>query len=291
MAVEPELIPDPNTVQNIGSDPVPQNQRAAPLIDGVKALLTWVGSVILLLAVPLLAVLPYFIYLAANSGSTTAEALSQDKTFILLSLAGIIPAHLLTLLLAWVMVTEFGRRPFWKSLNFFWPPALGPWKGIGLSIIISGLLLGMGALSTYIIGGGKTDLDKLIESSYQARLVTAFLAVFTAPLVEEIIYRGMLYPAAQRLVGMGWAIALVSFLFAGVHYYQYRENLGVFTAIVILSVSLTVIRALSNSLMIPFVIHLLFNGIQSIIFVIEPLVNKPKGEPTPALIQALLHFF
>ena len=290
-AIEPEIIPDPKNVQRIVPGPQPGNEWAGILIDCVKAFLTWLGSVFLLLGVPLVVILPYFIYLSVNSGAPTAESLANNKTFILLSIVGVIPAHLLTLLLAWFLITEFGRRPFWKSLNFFWPPSLGPWKGIGISLVCALLLLGMGVLVTYVIGGGKTDLDKLIESSYAARLVTAFLAVATAPLVEEIVYRGMLYPASQRLLGMGWAIAIVSFLFAGVHYFQYQNNLGVFTAIVILSVSLTVIRAVSNSLMIPFVVHLIFNGIQSLYFVIEPLVTKPKVEPTPALIQALLHLF
>ncbi len=290
-AIEPELIPDPNSVQRVVPAPNQGNERAETLIDCVKAFFTWLGSVILLLAVPLVVILPYFVYLSVNSGAPTAESLTQDKTFILLSIIGVIPAHLLTLLLAWVLITEFGKRPFWKSLNFFWPPSLGPWKGLGVSIVCALLLLGMGVLVTYVIGGGKTDLDKLIESSYQARLVTAFLAVATAPLVEEIVYRGMLYPASQRLLGMGWAIAIVSFMFAGVHYFQYQNNLGVFTAIVILSVSLTVIRAVTNSLMIPFVVHLIFNGIQSIYFVIEPLITKPKSEQTSAVIQALLQFF
>ena len=289
--IEPELIPDPNNVQRVVSAPQPGNERANTIIDCVKAFFTWLGSVILLLVVPLVVILPYFLYLSVNGTAPTAESLTQDKTFILLSIVGVIPAHLLTLLLAWVLISEFGRRPFWKSLNFFWPPSLGPWKGLGISVVCALVLLGLGVLVTYLIGGGKTDLDILIESSYQARLVTAFLAVATAPLVEEIVYRGVLYPASQRLVGMGWAIAIVSFLFAGVHYWQYQKNLGVFTAIVILSRSLTVIRAVTDSLMIPFVIHLIFNGIQSIYFVIEPLVTKPKGEPAPALIQAILHLF
>jgi CAAX protease family protein len=290
-AIEPELIPGPNPVQKVIAAPPPGNEWAEKLIDSAKAFLMWVGSVVLLLAIPLAIILPYFIYLSVNSGAPTAESLTQDKTFLLLSIVGVIPAHLLTLLLAWVLITEFGRRPFWKSLNFFWPPSLGPWKGLGISVLCALALLGVGILVINLIGGGKTDLDRLIESSYGARLVTAFLAVATAPLVEEIIYRGMLYPASKRLLGVGWAIAIVSFLFAGVHYFQYQNNLGVFTAIVILSLSLTVIRAVSNSLMIPFVVHLIFNGVQSLYFVIEPLVTKPKGEPAPALIQALLHLF
>jgi membrane protease YdiL (CAAX protease family) len=291
-AIEPELIPEASNVQRIVPEPKPGNAWAEILIECLKAFGTWVASVLFLLLVPLIVILPYFIYLIVNVGAPTAQTLSQDKTFILLSLIGVVPAHLLTLLLAWILTTEFGRRPFWKSLNFYWPPSLGTWKGLGLSVGFAAVLLGMGVLVTNLIGGEKTDLDKLIESSYQARLATAFLAVATAPLVEEIVYRGMLYPAAQRLLGMGWAIAIVSVLFAGVHYLQYQNNMGVFTAIVILSLALTIIRAVSKSLMIPFVVHLIFNGIQSLYLVIEPLVNKSHStETAPAFIQGLLHLF
>ena len=42
---------------------------------------------------------------------------------------------------------------------------------------------------TTIWGGSKTDLDLLIESSMYTRVATALVAVATAPLVEEVIYR------------------------------------------------------------------------------------------------------
>jgi membrane protease YdiL (CAAX protease family) len=151
---------------------------------------------------------------------------------------------------------------------------------------VAALLLGVGVLVTNVLGGGKTDLDRLIESSYQARLATVFLAVVTAPLVEEVIYRGMLYPAIQRVVGMGWAIAIVSILFAGVHVYQYKNNIGVIVVITILSVTLTAIRAFTQKLLPSFVVHLIFNGLQSLYLILEPFIAKPdKVQPAPALIQ------
>ena len=43
-----------------------------------KAILAWVGSIALLLLVPLLILLPYFVYLFVHSGPPTPEALGHD---------------------------------------------------------------------------------------------------------------------------------------------------------------------------------------------------------------------
>jgi membrane protease YdiL (CAAX protease family) len=137
-------------------------------------------------------------------------------------------------------------------------------------------------LVTNIVGGGKTQLDALIESSYQARIIVAFLAFATAPLVEEVVYRGILYPALQRALGVAWAIIIVSSLFAGVHVLQYYNNIGVIIVITILSITLTSIRAWSGRLLPTVVIHLIFNGIQSLILVFEPLVRKSE-KITPSI--------
>jgi len=290
-ANEPEVLFDQRSPV-ISSPVAPASPN--PWWEFFKAVIAWVGSVMSLLIVPLILVIPYIIYLYSTSGAPNAETLTQDKMFVLLSIVGVIPAHAVTLLLAWALVTNWGRVPFFQKLRFSWPPSLAPWAGFGICFLIAVTLLGMGLLVTHYLGGGKTDLDKLIESSFQARVATAILAVGTAPLVEEIIYRGILYPAIQRIIGVVGAIAIVSIMFAGVHVLQYRNNIGVILVITILSVTLTTIRALSDRLLPAFVVHLIFNGLQSLYLVLEPFIGKPeKVEPAPALfaICRLLHHF
>lgn len=292
-ATEPEVSHEQNQLESI---PQPtHNPQADAWFGFLKAVIAWVGSVVSLLIVPLIVIVPYFAYLMTTSGPPTAEGLTQNKTFILLSIIGIIPAHLLTLLLAWALVSRWGKEPFWKRLNFSWPPSIAPWAGFAVCFVIAIVLLGIGLLVTSVLGGGKTDLDKLIESSFQARIATAFVAVVTAPLVEEIIYRGMLYPAIQRITGMTWAVVIVSLMFAGVHVLQYRNNIGVILVITILSVTLTSIRAYTDRLLPTFIVHLIFNGLQSLYLVLQPFIEKPeKVEPAPALAQLchlLRHLF
>jgi len=282
--------PPPASQSELVINPDSPHWAQPPVFGLLKALLTWVGSVVFLLMIPLILVIPYFIYLAATSGSPQPDALLADKTFLFLSILGVIPAHLLTFVVAYMVITKGGRHPFLQTLGLEWPRSLGSWAGIGLSAIIATVLLGLGALITWLFGGEKTDLDLIIESSLQARLATVFLAVVTAPIIEEVIYRGMLYPAIARVVGAGFAIALVSILFAGVHFYQYRNNLAVVAVITILSASLTTVRALSHRLLPSFVIHLVFNGVQSILILLQGMVGRDPITPPPVPGIDLLSF-
>ena len=274
----------PQTQAEVSAPETPSTDRR--WLELLKAFGAWGGSVGFLILIPLAFAIPYFIYLITSKRMPTAEQLMQDKTFLLLQILAVIPAHLLTLGLAWILVTNRRRRPFAQTLGLSWPPGLSAWRGFSVCFLVALLLLGLGALITNVLGGGKTDLDKLIESSYQARLATAVVAVLTAPLVEEVIYRGMLYPALERVAGMGLAIAIVSFLFAGVHVYQYWNNVGVILAITILSITLTAVRAFSGRLLPSVVIHLVFNGLQSVYLILEPFFKKPENvQPAPALIE------
>ena len=289
-AIQPEFQPELG--EPIVPSPRPQQDRWVELL---KAFGAWIGSVVFLLFIPLILVLPYFVYLAVSSHVPLGEGLAQDKTFLLLSIIGVLPAHLLTWLLAWVLVTNWRKRSFSQVLGLSWPETIPAWAGYGICLLLSLLLLGMGMLITHFLGGGKTDLDRLIESSYQARVATAIVAVVTAPFVEEVIYRGMLYPAIEKIIGMGGAIAIVSIMFAGVHVLQYWNNIGVIVAITILSITLTMIRAFSGKLLPAVVVHVIFNGLQSLYLVLEPFLNKTdKVEPAPALTQLsriLSHLF
>jgi membrane protease YdiL (CAAX protease family) len=66
------------------------------------------------------------------------------------------------------------------------------------SIIAALVLFAVGALITTLFKGQETQIDKIIASSRATAYLTAFLAIATAPIVEEVIYRGLLYSALQR---------------------------------------------------------------------------------------------
>jgi Predicted metal-dependent membrane protease len=248
-----------------------------PWINVGKAVLIWVVSVLLLLFVPVIVALPYLIYRIVEFGAPSPEALAADKTLIFFSVIGILPTHLLTFVVAWMFISEGGRRSFWKAVGFEWPANIRPVIGGLLSVLVAVILLLAAWLVTKFWGGNKTQLDLLIESSMATRFATAFVAVATAPLVEELIYRGVVYPAIEKAAGVGVAVVAVSLLFAGVHVFQYMNNIAVIVVITLLSFTLTIARAVTGKLMPSFVIHLVFNGIQSIILVLAPFIDKGTG--------------
>lgn len=253
------------------------------------AVFAWAASLLLLVLIPLIAVVPYIVYQYRGADFANLAALVQtDKTLILISIVAILPVHLLTLAVVWMIVTGFGKRPFWQTLGWSWSGNYNFWTSAALAVA---LLLFAGLITTLIGGGKETDIDKIVASSTAARITTAFLATLTAPLVEEIIYRGVLYSALQRAIGMLWAIIGVSVLFAGVHVLQYSNNLGVITAVTLLSLTLTTLRAKSGRLLPCFVMHLVFNGIQSAYIVLQPLIQPAvdSGGQKAAAILSLTH--
>jgi membrane protease YdiL (CAAX protease family) len=243
-------------------------------IDVAKAIGVWFISVVLLAFVPVFVAVPYLIYRIAKAGAPSPEALMSDKMLIFFSVAGILPTHLLTLVVVWLVVTNGGRRPFWKTIGFDWPEGSNPVMVTMLSVLVAILLFGLALGVTFLYGERKTDLDMLIESSNYTRIATAFVAFATAPLVEEIVYRGVVYGALEKAAGTAITIAIVSLLFAGVHVFQYRNNIAVIVVITLLSITLTVARAVTRRVLPSFIIHLVFNGIQSVLIVLGGFVDK-----------------
>src|SRR5882724_2077571 len=233
----------------------------------LAAVATWFTSVALLF-LPQVMAIPY---LAAHYRGTrpTTEMLLADKTLILILVSGVLPVHVITLVIVWAVATRFGKFSAIKTLGLTWNGKLRLWQSIGLAL----MLYVAAFLLTLAFGGQGTALDRLVESSRAAALIIAFLAVATAPLVEESIYRGILYPAIERTAGAKAAVILVTLLFAVPHVPQYWPNIGVISSITLLSVVLTLVRARTGRLLPCFVVHLVFNGIQSVIILFEPFLR------------------
>ena len=276
------------------------------------AILAWVASLFILLFAPLLFVIPYAMR-KLDSGNPNfmqafAELATKDSTAIFLQVLSTLPVHLLTFLIVWAIVTRFGKRPFWETLGWTWTRHFGPWTCVGLGVVLFLVSSGVAKL----LGGDKpTQLDLIINSSPATKYLIAFLATFTAPFAEEFIYRGLLYsslqrfltklpahffegdPARYRVLGKTLAVVFVLALFTIVHVPQYWPNFGVIAAIGLLSIALTVVRAVSGRLLPCVIIHLLFNGVQSVLIVAGYAGPKPNVTPEPvtSFIQPLLHAF
>jgi CAAX protease family protein len=253
-------------------DPVPLDPNNPPWGLG-GAVVVLLGSIFLQFAFSILFFLPYLFLLSLrpDAPANLVEFAVTDKTAIFLQVIAILPAHLFSLALVWAVVTRFGKLPFMASLGLTWSDRLRFWGSVGLGI----LLCVVGSGIAWLLGGGTpTQLDQIINSSLAARYSLAVLAVFTAPLVEELVYRGVLYSALHRLVGVSSAVIIVLGVFTLIHVPQYWPNFGILAAVGLLSVSLTIIRAYSGRLLPCVVIHLVFNGIQAIVLVIEPHLPK-----------------
>jgi uncharacterized protein len=239
-------------------------------------------SFLLMIATQLVFLIPYALRRGVKLDALAEFAL-KDAGAIFYQVASIVPAHLLTLGLAWALVTRVGKYPFFETLGWKWGNGFTFWRSFWLAVLM--FLAGVGII--YATGPTDNALERLLQSSRAAALATAFAATFTAPLVEEIVFRGLLYSSLRRLVGAAWAVISVFVLFALIHVPQYWPSYGVIGVILMLSLVLTLIRAHTGRLLPCFVVHLVFNAIQSVFIVIEPYL-KPYFPETPAPDPGLL---
>lgn len=257
------------------------------------ALLVLFLSIFLIVITPTLLVIPYALSKGFSlNGPEQARALAEfaitDKTAIILQIIALLPSHLLTLAMVWALVTRFGRRHFWSAIGWGWGNTRA---GQGLAVCI-GLGVGLfivGSVVAKVLGGDKpTPLEQIINSSLAARYLISFFAVATAPFVEEFVYRGVLYAPLQRIAGVKGAVVMVLAVFTIIHVPQYLPNVGVIAAVALLSVALTLLRAFSGRLLPCIIVHLVFNGIQAVLLVLEPYLQRFIPTPEPVTPPATM---
>lgn len=251
--------------------PAPDN----PPWNSLAAIGIWVASIIFIAVIPAVFLIPYLAKQHLNFANQEAvkNFALTDPTAVLIQIISIIPAHILTLVLAWLVVTNLRKYSLRQTLGFEWN-GFKIWHSI--VIVIFFLLLAFAL--TKIFGQSDNDFQKMMNSSRFVVFPVAFMAVFTAPIVEEVIYRGILYSALQRKVGVWFAVIIVTLLFGLVHVPQYSKNFSPdFSALIplfLLSLTLTLIRVRTKNLLPCIVLHTMFNFAGSIALILEPYLRE-----------------
>lgn len=92
-------------------------------------------------------------------------------------------------------------------------------------------------------------------------LAVVVVSVVLAPLVEEILFRGLLLAALSRWLGPGVAVLGSSFVFALIH-----MHLRSFVALFVLGMAFALAYLYTRSLRVPIVMHALFNAVSMLQF-------------------------
>lgn len=264
-----ELKPEPEII-------TPNN----PPWNGFVAFGVWFLSVLAIFIFPIFFIVPYIVI-----NKLSLETIPEDSTAIFLNLVAIVPAHIFTLAVAWFVATKNNKFSLKDTLGF----SSGGFRWWYYPLLMLGIIA-VALIVTYLLPDGDNDMQKILRSSRMAVFAVVILATLTAPLVEEVVYRGILYSAFQRSVGVKWAVVIVTLLFAGVHFLQYWGSPGTLLMICVLSLVLTLIRVKTDNLLPCIIMHTIINGIQSLGLLIEPYLPKADS-PLQEQAAAIIRFF
>lgn len=165
--------------------------------------------------------------------------------------------------------------PFWRTIGWNWPQSGWVW----LFLAIGGAtLLVVIVLQSVLPMPKDTPFEHLFDRQRDAYLL-AFIAVSFAPLLEELFFRGFLYPVLARRIGVAWAITLTALPFGLIHLPQYGWAWGAALLIVLVGVVCGIVRAATRSVGASFLVHAGYNGAQMLIALVvtQGFQHMPKG--------------
>jgi membrane protease YdiL (CAAX protease family) len=270
-------IPVPHTTDDLGSEMPPQ----PPVVDpdhpgwgpgaGIAVWLLSVGATIL---VPGLALLVWLLISLARgmpAPATDQEVVRWATTpgSLAVQVWANLPAHVLTLAVCWFVATRGRTRSFFASVGWGWAGRTPLYWAAFSGLIIVGLYLASIVIQLVLPEAEDSAFDTLVKSTFAVRLALAVVATASAPLVEELVYRGVLYGGLRSKLGTVATVIIVTLLFSSVHASQYWGRWASMATLTLLSLALTTMRAASQSVLPSVLLHLIFNSIQSVVILMQ----------------------
>jgi membrane protease YdiL (CAAX protease family) len=107
--------------------------------------------------------------------------------------------------------------------------------------------------------------------SWWMRVYLGAFAVVLAPVAEEFIFRGMLYPFVKQLGSPRAALFGVSAIFAAIHF-----DAGTFVPLFALALALTWLYEKTDNLLAPITAHALFNATNLVVLFFAHNISVPS---------------
>jgi membrane protease YdiL (CAAX protease family) len=189
--------------------------------------------------------------------------------------------YALAMVFLYVSLSVFPDLPFWRTLG--WRKITradggrprSPWlfffAGCGLSLAV--------LIVTYKMQPPEdVPIEELFRYKNTAMLFMA-MAVLIAPLVEETVFRGYLYPLFARSFGVASSVILTGILFGLMHGAQLGWTWGLVLVLVAVGIIFTLVRARTGSVYASFLLHLGYNSMIAVLTILGPSATT-KITPT-----------
>lgn len=193
----------------------------------------------------------------------------------------ILLGHLFSSLLAWYVLKHSYQmsikdlfRSDWRRARDWLGERTGPRRSVGSLCLYLAFGLWLWIVSAGLAAffqGPASKFHAAADSTLGSKLMVAALATLSAPVIEELFYRGFLFSELKRSAGVVIAAVLVSLLFAAQHMEQYRTDEGgiIWPWVVIVGLHgliLTLLRWRSNALTPGIIAHATINGMNTIFY-------------------------
>jgi membrane protease YdiL (CAAX protease family) len=165
-------------------------------------------------------------------------------------------AYLLAFLFMRMLITLRAQQDFWPAIKWNLLPA-----GDMVTFAFSGVVL---ALITQLISHflpipKELPMDKYFAQPSYIYLMMAF-GILVAPLMEELFFRGLVFPVAVRYLGLSFGTVLTAALFAMIHQGQLAHAWAPLTLLFLVGTVLTTIRAMTKSVAASWITHMSYNA-------------------------------
>ena len=162
--------------------------------------------------------------------------------------------------IVWLVVRRAGVA-FGESVGLRAVPGMGMWlaaavaTSFGLRFVAAGYAAFMAQMH-WLLPGWDANPAKYFPRGPLGSAVLIFIIVLAAPLVEEVIFRGILLPSLASRFGERWGVAVTVVVFAAMHLNPFS-----FAPILLVGFALAMLFLRSRSLWVSVVCHSAFNGI------------------------------
>ncbi len=163
-------------------------------------------------------------------------------------------AYPIVLLFIFLMVRTRSRQGFGKAIQWNWPGVTAP------AFLIGGVVLALAVegMARFLPIPKSLPMDAYFHDATSAYMMAAF-GMTLAPLLEELFFRGLLYPLLRRAFGLIVAVLLTAAAFAAIHGAQLGYAWAPVFSIFVVGVVFTVVRIRTNSVAVSFLMHCGYN--------------------------------